>query len=219
MFARGPGREVRVGARVSRPSSLLRVSVERHAKANLTARQALEWAGDRLNDGRSPLVAFVSTPSRWATCVVEAGELAHLDGPIDYGNVFEMRIVSSRGELRWISEGPSPEAELRGRSSLALLSEPPGEGVEFPVLPRFYLCWGAEARGPVESGVGFDWWEIGDTSIGSMVIPLGRGQQTRPVRLSVRELIEYDDFGNARVVDEVCVGFAWLEDGEGGLNG
>ena len=196
----------------------LRVDVQRDTMTS-TVREAVAWVGNRLDDERGFVVAFISTPERWITCAVVDGELVHRDEVIDLASIFEMRLASSRGEFRWVSNGPSTEKELVGRGALVMLSLPTESESTVSALQRAYLCWGDEARKDTSAGIGFEWWTIGEASVGSIAIPLAPGQHSRPVQLDALELIDYDDFGNARVVDEICLGFAWTRDGEVELDG
>jgi CRISPR-associated protein (TIGR03984 family) len=195
-----------------------RIRVRREVTAGLTARQAVAVANERLKpreEGR--LVAFASSPERWAACVVRGAELQHPEGSVDPTEVFELRIVSPRGEVRWISDGPRRDEELRGRCAITLLGSDAslGDGQECGALHRSYLCWGGTEGRLSASEADVDWWELRDASIGSVLVPLTTGQQFHPVRLDAVELIEHDEFGNARVTDEICLGFAWSPEERG----
>lgn len=131
----------------------------------------------------------------------------------DLTDVYEARIFSRYGELRWWND------PRRGIGRAAYVSEgegPAWDAVDGRELTRLdenmYVLWGRSA-GPSQGG----WTVLHEARIGSLEVPVEvRGPGCR-VGLKSIEYVGFDEQGNARVLEERYLGFEDLGvDGEVG---
>lgn len=124
---------------------------------------------------------------------------------LDLPDVYEARVFSGEGELRWWND------PRRGCGRAAYVSEgegPPWDAVDGRELTRLdenvYILWGKTA-GPSEGG----WTVLHEARIGTLEVPVEvRGTGCR-VGLKSIEYVGFDEQGNARVLEERYLG---LED-------
>jgi CRISPR-associated protein (TIGR03984 family) len=160
-------------------------------------------------------VALLSKPAEFVACRIDAGGrlLDPLDGPVSIEGVFEARVFSERGELRWLAGDDS------GRAAL-LLDAPPDElpdrwepAAAVPYRDRFtrrYLLWGRQVPSATPG-----WTRLDEARVGPRDIPAAGGPY---LRLEAWEYVGERD-GNACVLAERLVAIRpyqpGREDGDG----
>jgi CRISPR-associated protein (TIGR03984 family) len=155
-------------------------------------------------------VALLYSPARCQFAQFSEGNLYDEDLEIiDLGSVYEARVFSEKGELRWLNDSD-------GLGRAVLLSEEPlsdhfSQAVDLENLhsiDQTYMLWGKGIETDTKTG----WSQIGKSRIGVISIPLEGVCGGTYVCLNAREYLqEVDRHGNVSVVEERLIGLSVLE--------
>lgn len=184
---------------------------------------ALSVAAPKLGDGA---LALLYSPSVCQFAVHRDGGLYdHRDAPITLDPIFEARIFSPLGELRWLND---PENWGRGH---AVLVSPTAHTIDSwiarsrsivrPPRKNTYLLWGTPcAADDMHSG----WVCLADARIGRLHVPTAPPPAGQRVCLhSVEYLGRADgragEHGNVEVIDELLLGVAPSDAGKEEIDG
>jgi CRISPR-associated protein (TIGR03984 family) len=146
-------------------------------------------------------VALLSKPAEFVACRIDAGGrlLDRLDGLVPIEGVFEARVFSERGELRWLAGDGSGRAALLFDDAPQELPDRWEPAAAIPYRDRFrrpYLLWGRQVP-PATPG----WTRLDEARVGPRDIPAGGGPY---LRLEAWEYVGERD-GNACVLAERLV--------------
>lgn len=164
---------------------------------------------------RSPHVTLVATPRFWQALVLTEGKFVGPTGVVDLPDAFDVRILTSGGEIRWLA-APSSQRPLLGRAARVTLAEETSTTTAaHRVLDRGYRCWGS-TTGRSESPTGpdlgpFSFHEVRADRVGSVWLPVATRESTpaRSITLNAREIVAIDPTtGLATVIDEVAIDFS-----------
>ena len=152
-------------------------------------------------------VALLYAPRWCKLCLLSLDGRLESDGRSltedEMGDVFEARLFSSKGEVRWL-------ARERGKGKAVFLSEEDLDGFKgtdlaaveaVAKLENSYVLWGT-AVGETADG---NWSRLEEYRMGSLAVPLSGLAPRERVAIRSREYVACDDDGNAYVAEELLV--------------
>lgn len=169
--------------------------------ANADALGATEWASRLLggSNTNAPIYRFISRPQSWS---------ADWSSTPPPDNAFEIRWFNAHGEVRWVrsTAGGRIAVVLVGDSATSLETEGLDEREParlIAALQRHYRCWGNTISANSGGAGGFT-ATLFESRIGSLRLPVESApERETPVEIVAWELLDQDDSGNVRVVDEI----------------
>jgi CRISPR-associated protein (TIGR03984 family) len=197
-------------ARLDKPAGGSMITLYGRSAKDLTLSEALQQSATLFTQ----TIALLYSPALCQFATFSEGNLYDEDLEIiDLTTVYEARVFSEKGELRWLNNSDGV-----GRAVL-LSEEPLSDHFSLEVdlenlhsIDQTYLLWGKGISTNTQTG----WSQIGKSRVGTISIPFKGVRSGMYVCLNAREYLqEVDQHGNVSVVEERLIGLSVMERNNG----